>query len=356
MEEIESAASEATGDAVGGLDWSQAVRLQQHAFMELMANNVPSTRCIVVRTMKVAADGKDCACSYQGCTQAGCRGNRLEVATDRFYVVTDPHVHRRPTPPGLEFFEPQDHATLALVSAAIASPGGGSGSGSGMIVHGASTSIGHNTGGSAGAGAVSGMAPGAATADVHASTSATTPAGGGSGGWLSTALGWVRSGDQGVAAPDAATSPAVAPAELPLAPDDLTREPDQRAASTSGRPVPMMRAVYVHWKTSRFSKPFSYVLPFNLARAMHRWIKHGRPVLTQHLVGTANQHEFLFVQPSNSLPMTTAAQLNVYWRGLQADHHAPFLHFPPSAFRDMFIGGSFCHKRQKCVAGRVLKH
>jgi hypothetical protein len=56
------------------------------------------------------------------------------------------------------------------------------------------------------------------------------------------------------------------------------------------------------------------------------------------------------VQPSNSLPMATAAQLNVYWRDLQADHHAPFLPFPPSAFRNVFIGGGIpCTRRDAMI-------
>jgi hypothetical protein len=308
------------------------------------------------------------------CKIDGCQGNRVEIHTQRVYQDTDADLYKKPLPRSLEFYEPWDvslsyspsyspaapppleyeepstlsgeqHAGCRLAARLLAGAEGspaleasGSGtSGSDELEGGTSTGGeggtstsdegGTSAGSSEGDGLISDaeLASGSGNEDgsdgsIECEGSSVGGSVGGSAGGSAAAAGLGQRLDFGAAA------------STGLAADDSGQ------GATAETRFPLMRCILVHFKTARSKKAISFILPFVVARSLHRWITHGRALLMNEL-GGPDAHSALFVSPASGRPMETEAALTYYWHRLQLRRNVPWTpSFPPSAMRHIYVG------------------
>lgn len=332
MEGPHAAASYEEVQAEAEIEIGQAVALQDHALAEFMAMNTPPLRVGASRTCQLGSQGGPALqCVHPGCTLAGCQGNRVEIHAQRFYSANAADLYKQPLPSELEFFEPEPeqatHAECLLAARLLAggtdeegSEGGGGGS-----------SRSHGSSGYATPGLASGddeMACAATSTDgtEHVGAEADAPGaqsddGGGGCSAAEAAMREDRVGSHAGATTSSAAEGAAGDAD---------------GAAPAGRKVPLMRCILVHFKTARTKKAINFILPFIVARSVHRWITYGRPALMAEL-GGPGAHRALFVSPSSGRPMEIES-FTRNWHALQQRCDAPWTTFPPSALRHMYVG------------------
>ena len=337
----------------------QAIALQDHALAEMITLSIPPLRVGGVRTCQFGyMDGPKLQCLDPNCKIDGCQGNRVEIHTQRVYQDTDADLYKQPLPRSLEFNEPWDvspsyspsycpaappplpleyeepstlsreqHAGCRLAARLLAGAEGSpaleaSGSGTSTSDEGGTTA-----GSSEGDGLISDaeLASGSGNEDggegsIECEGSSVGGSAGGSAGGVAAAAGLGQRLDFGAAA------------STGLAADDSGQ------GATAETRFPLMRCILVHFKTARSKKAISFILPFVVARSLHRWITYGRPLLMNEL-GGPDAHSALFVSPASGRPMETEAALTYYWHRLQLRRNVPWTpSFPPSAMRHIYVG------------------
>jgi hypothetical protein len=347
-------------------------------------------------------DGPKLQCLDPNCNIAGCQGNRVEIHTQRVYLDTDADLYKQPLPRYLEFNEPWEaspnyspaatpplpleyeepsahgsqqrvaHAGCRLAARLLggaaeggpgdersgsgtrgsdegdsligdADPSSGSGTGTGGDEDG--TTGGSNEGGSL----ISGAEPSSGSgSDGDGDEGGSTGGSNEGGSLISDAEPSSGSGSDGDGGSDGSiecedgsgggVAAAAGPGERLAAGAAASTGLAGQGSDSAGTRTPLMRCILVHFKTARSKKAISFILPFVVARSLHRWITHGRALLMDEL-GGPGAHNALFVSPASGKPMETGMALTYYWHKLQLRRKVPWTpSFPPSAMRHIYVG------------------
>lgn len=338
--------AESNGKAYIGLE--DALALQDHAMVELMLNGMPPLRVGAARTLLVSMDGTPTRCTSPDCCIEACQGNRIEFSSDMFYSRDDELVHRRPTPEDLDLWEPyKPSARTRSVGrwGAAASDGDGTEGATASADRGpasddssGSSGSGSSGSSSSGNGSTDDSSDGSSDDSVEGISDAEDDEPDGFGGVSSgssgvpTSCGTSSSSGSGDVHDGSAGSGPITSASS----DGLPDEPD---GHTWSKRIPMVRVVICHHKTMGLAskQPLCVVMPYDAARALHRWVRWGRTALMRCL-RDVEVHQHLWVQPTDGRGLKTPEQFRAYWHKVQTRNKAPWLSFPPSAVRHIHIG------------------
>jgi hypothetical protein len=301
---------------------------------EWLSNNIPPFRLACLRSMqftKVGGEEDGCIkCQDDDCKTVGCKGNRLEIDEGDYYHHGQARVSLRPTPAELGYWD-------LLKSGAPAPPLQARPTATSSSTPSYNMPMGsHDTAFRAPPNRIL-MGDGMVWADR-------TPIGGTHTRWASDDSedgfeddygGDDYDEDYGYEA-DHAMHEHEAGARVRTEWKEEGYLPDK---------LPMMRYSLVHHKEEDSWGPFTLKseVPYPLAAATFLYLKFAHPILS---MGATREGDFLFVKPETGEPLWRGEHLTVWWREIQTKHAAPWIHFPPNAFRDIHIEDRVRHLSQ----------